>query len=109
MAELTSAVDRIATTLDDPDVVALDVPSDPALEETAGGEVVRPPVALARAVGDVYREDPPVGVATPEALRQVGVDQGRWAPMSRSSPGRRVRVLRPGRPPLGLHRIQDPS
>jgi putative ABC transport system permease protein len=74
VAELTSAVDRIATTLDDPDVVALDVPSDPAAEETAGGEVVRPPVALARAVGDVYREVAPLYVATPEALRQVGVD-----------------------------------
>jgi putative ABC transport system permease protein len=74
--ELTSAVGRIATVLDDPDVVALDVPSDPAAVETTGGNVVRPPVALARPVGDVYREVGPLYVATPEALRQVGVDPG---------------------------------
>jgi putative ABC transport system permease protein len=72
--ELTSAVDRIATTLHDPDVVALDVPSDRAAEETTDGEVVRPPVALARPVGDVYRDVGPLYVATPEVLRHVGVD-----------------------------------
>lgn len=74
MPELTASVDRIATTLDDPDVVALDVPSDPAAVETAGGEVVRPPVALARQVGDVYREVGTLYVATPDALRHAGVD-----------------------------------
>jgi putative ABC transport system permease protein len=72
--EMTSTVDRIATMLDNPDVVALDVPSDPAAAETSGGNVVRPPVALARPVGDVYREVGPLYVATPDALRQVGVD-----------------------------------
>jgi putative ABC transport system permease protein len=71
---LTSAVDRIATALHDPDVVALDVPSDPAAVETTGGEIVQPPVALARQVGDVYREVGPLYVATPEALRQAGVE-----------------------------------
>ncbi|MGH9214806.1 MAG: ABC transporter permease, partial [Acidimicrobiales bacterium] len=71
---LTSAVDRIAAALDDPDVVALDVLSDPAAVETTGGEVVRPPVALGRPVGDVYRKVGPLFVATPEALRHGGVD-----------------------------------
>jgi hypothetical protein len=38
---LASAVDRIATALPDPDVVGLNVPSDPAAVETAGGRLVR--------------------------------------------------------------------
>jgi putative ABC transport system permease protein len=71
---LTSAVVRIATALDDPDVVALEVPSDPAAVEAIGGEIVRPPVALARQVGNVYREVGPLFVATPDALRHVGID-----------------------------------
>jgi putative ABC transport system permease protein len=74
LASATSAVDQIAAMLEDPDVVALDVPRDPAAEEPRGGEVLRPPVALARPVGDVYREVAPLYVATPEALRHVGVD-----------------------------------
>ncbi len=76
-AELTgvrSAVDRIATTLGDPDVVALHVPRDPAAEETSQGEILRPAVALARPVGDVYREVGPLYVATPQVLEHVGVD-----------------------------------
>jgi putative ABC transport system permease protein len=72
--ELTSAVDRIAAALDDPDVVALDAPSDLAAVETTDGQIVRPPVALARSVGDVYRKAGSLYVATPEALRHVGVD-----------------------------------
>jgi putative ABC transport system permease protein len=82
---LTSAVDRIAAALDDPDVVALDAPSDPAAVETTGGQIVRPPVALARSVGDVYRKAGSLYVATPEALRHVGVDP--------SSVGSNVEVL----------------
>jgi putative ABC transport system permease protein len=69
-----SAVDRIATALDDPDVVAVDMPSDPAAVETTAGDVLKPPVALARAVGDVYRKVGSLYVATPEALRHIGVD-----------------------------------
>jgi putative ABC transport system permease protein len=71
---LTSAIDRIAAALDAPDVVALDMPSDPAAVETTRGGVVRPPVVLARPVDDVYREVGPLYVATPEALHQAGVD-----------------------------------
>jgi putative ABC transport system permease protein len=82
-----AAVHRIATALGDPDVVALDVPSDPAGVETTGGQIVRPPLALARAVGDVYREVGPLYVATPEALRHAGVDP--------ASVGSDVEVLTP--------------
>ncbi len=85
--DLVAAVDRIATALGDPDVVALNVPSDPAGVETTGGQIVRPPLALARAVGDVYREVGPLYVATPEALRHAGVDP--------ASVGSDVEVLTP--------------
>jgi putative ABC transport system permease protein len=74
LAGARSAVDRIATTLDDPGVVALNVPRDPAAEETSEGEILRPPVALATPVGDVFREVGPLYVATPEVLEHVGVD-----------------------------------
>ncbi|HEX6236885.1 MAG TPA: FtsX-like permease family protein [Acidimicrobiales bacterium] len=76
-AELFGArtvVDAIAETLGDPAVVALNVPRDPAAEEPRDGETLRPPVALARPVGDVYREFAALYVATPQALRHLGVD-----------------------------------
>ena len=78
-AELTaarSAVDQITAMLDDPDVVALEVPRDPAAEEPRAGGILRPPVALARPVGVVYREVGPLCVATAEALAYAGVDLG---------------------------------
>ena len=106
--KLASAVDRIAAALDDPDVVALDVPSDPAAAETPGGQIVRPPVALARPVGDVYREVGPLFVATPEALRQAGVDP--------ASVGSDVEVLTPQAGPVYFvgaaarpERLRDPE
>jgi putative ABC transport system permease protein len=106
--ELTSAVDRIATALDDPDMVALDVPNDPAAVETTGGEIVRSPVALARQVGDVYRKAGPLFVATPDTLRRVGIDP--------ASVGSDVEVLTPEAGPLYFvgaaarpTRVQDPE
>jgi putative ABC transport system permease protein len=108
VTELASAVDRIATALDDPDVVALDVPSDPAARETRGGGAIRPPLALARPVGDVYREVGPLYIATPEALRQVGVDP--------ASVGSEVEVLTSRAGPLYVvgaaarpMRVRDPE
>ncbi|HKA84247.1 MAG TPA: FtsX-like permease family protein [Acidimicrobiales bacterium] len=77
---LTSAVDRIVTALDDPDVLALDVPSDPAAVETVDGQNVRRPVGLARQVGDVYRKTGVLYVATPDALRHVGVEPASVGP-----------------------------
>jgi putative ABC transport system permease protein len=87
LAGAKSAVDRIATTLDHPHVVALNVPRDPAAEETSGGEIVRATVALAKPVGDVYREVGPLYVATPEVLEHIGVDP--------ASVGAGVEVLTP--------------
>jgi putative ABC transport system permease protein len=105
---MASAVDRITMALDDPEVVALDVPSDPAATETSGGEAVRPPVALARPVGDVYREVGPLFVATPEVLRQAGVDP--------ASVGSDVEVLTPQAGPVYFvgaaarpERVRDPE
>jgi putative ABC transport system permease protein len=90
LAGARSAVDGIATMLDDPEVVALSVPRDPAAEEPRGGQVLRPPVALARPVGDVYREVGPLYVATSEALGHAGVD-----PAS-VDPGTEVLTAQPG-------------
>jgi putative ABC transport system permease protein len=90
LAGMGSTVEGIAAVLDDPDVVALSVPRDPAAEEPRGGETLRPPVALARPVGDVYREVGPLYVATPEALRHAGVD-----PAS-IEPGTEVLTAQPG-------------
>ena len=74
LAGVRSAVEGMVATLEAPDVVALDVPRDPAAEEPRVGEILRPPVALARPVGDVYREVAPLYVATPEALGHIGVN-----------------------------------
>jgi putative ABC transport system permease protein len=112
--ELASAVNRIAVALDDPYVVALNVGSDPAAAETGGDQIVRPPLALARQVGDVYREVGPLYVATPEALRQVGVDPASIGPdvdVLTSQGGQLYIVGSAGRPVAvrDLERIEVPA
>ena len=82
--------------LDDPDVVALNVPRVPA-----AGEVLRPPVTLARPVGDVYRAVAPLYVATSEALRYAGVDPATVDPAAE--------VLSPQPGPLYFVRASDPA
>jgi putative ABC transport system permease protein len=68
-------VDRFAAALDHPAVVVLQVAANPGDREGRNGKTLRPAVVLGKPVGQTTMRD--VGVlyvATPELLRQVGLD-----------------------------------
>jgi putative ABC transport system permease protein len=75
LGRLRAQVDRFAATLHRPGVVALDVAVDPAVRESGEGKILRPFAFLGRRVGPhTYRDAGILYVATPELLRQIGVD-----------------------------------
>jgi putative ABC transport system permease protein len=77
LARLRAEVDRLATTLDRPAVVTLDVAVNPTVQEGRGGQVLRPAVMLARPVGEnTLRDIGVLYVATPELLGHLGLDRG---------------------------------
>ena len=75
LARLRSQVDRLAATLDQATVVALDAAVDPEVTEGRGGRVVRPAVMLARPVGEhTLRDIGMLYVVTPELLGHLGLE-----------------------------------
>jgi putative ABC transport system permease protein len=76
-ARQRAEVDRFASTLDHPTVLALETVVDPTIKETTQGKVVRPVGSLARRVGPTtFRFVGVLYVATPELLARLGVDPG---------------------------------
>jgi putative ABC transport system permease protein len=75
LARLRSEVDRLAATLGQPAIVALDAAVDPAAREGRGGQVLRPAVMLGRPVGEhTLRDIGVLYVATPELLGHLGLE-----------------------------------
>ncbi len=71
---LRAEVDTFAGTLDDAEIVPLEMAIDPTISESQHRQVMRPSVMLARPVGDVLRDSGPVYVATPAVLSYLGID-----------------------------------
>jgi putative ABC transport system permease protein len=72
---LGSEVDRFATALDHPAVIALQVAVNPANREGRNGQIVRPAVVLGKRVGqNTVRDVGVLYVATPELLGHLGLD-----------------------------------
>jgi putative ABC transport system permease protein len=75
LARLRSEVDRLAATLDQSAVVALDAAVDPSNREGRGRQPLRAAVVLARQVDEnTLRDIGVLYVATPELLAHLGVD-----------------------------------
>jgi len=75
LARLRSEVDRLAATLDQPAVVALDAAVNPTDHEGRGGRILRPAVVLGRRVGEnTLRDIGVLYVATPELVGYLGLD-----------------------------------
>ena len=73
LASLQAGVDRLAASLDDPAVIALDVPVDPDAPVDPGDEG-RLPVDLGVPLSDGFELVSPLWVATPALLDPYGVD-----------------------------------
>jgi putative ABC transport system permease protein len=92
VSALTSQVDRIASSLSDPVTIPLDVPIDPAPPpQTDNGRPARMTAIYCVPRGNECA-DVPLYVASPELLRDLGVDP------AAISPATDVVTARPGRP-----------
>ena len=79
LARLQAQVDRLAATLDDPAVIALDMAVDPAAHPepgSGGSEGGRPAVELGQPLGEGTSSSFPLYVATPDLLEHFGLDPG---------------------------------
>jgi putative ABC transport system permease protein len=79
LARLQAQVDRLAATLDDPSVIALDMAVDPAADPepgSGGSEGGRPAVELGQPLGEGTSSSFPLYVATPDLLERLGLDLG---------------------------------
>jgi putative ABC transport system permease protein len=79
LERLQARVDRLAATLDNPAVIALDMAVDPAAHpepSAQGSEGGRPAVELGEPLGEGTSSSIPLYVATPDLLQHLGLDSG---------------------------------